>query len=622
MHVDKSDKFFEESTHSKKNDDIFKDFRKIILKIKKFAFTLRCQSNFHLIISINSKLFSMKKSLLLACLGVVSASAFATQTPETLNGVSFQGMSPNGRYLVSQTYLDLTIYDLVSGDVYTYTNDDYNYYTIGNGNAVSDNGIVIASTYEGGNPTYWQDGQWYQVEVPKEDKINFLNAVSADGSRIIGYVGLTDFGDEESGVMGAPAYWDVTEDGSYGECHILPYPTVDINGRAPQYVTSVSISDDGKTIVGQVVDNSGNTIQPITYTQNEDGEWEYKLLLSDLYTIDTDDAPENPGPSPLAPEPSDYMDADQKAEYEADLAEWQATYEGTYPEPTNYMTDEQVDEYNAAMETWREEMNAWNEVAWAYDDWYWGMLESIPVFEFNDVKVSPDGKRLIATSAITDYETWTSYYVPWIIDIESGEYLALDMGTNLSISSAVDGNTYFAYDDLNLPVSSYIVTLGEDMDVVPLEHYILEKAPDLEDWMADNLLHEYSDWDYDTNTEVTGEAIFTGATYASRDLSVIAFSCYPYWDMSSAGFGCVVRLNNESGVQNVAVAEGGKIAMDANGNLVLDSEIASVNVYDLSGRLVLSANANEAAGSNLANGIYIVRGVRNDGSIVSAKLTK
>lgn len=564
----------------------------------------------------------MKKSLLLACLGVVSASAFATQTPETLNGVSFQGMSPNGRYLVSQTYEDLTIYDLVSGDVYTYTNDEYNYYTIGNGNAVSDNGIVIASTFEGGNPTYWQDGQWYQVEVPKEDKINFLNAVSADGSRIIGYVGLTDFGDEESGVMGAPAYWDVTEDGSYGECHILPYPTVDINGRTPQYVTSVGISDDGKTIVGQVIDNSGNTIQPITYTQNEDGEWEYKLLLSDLYTIDTDGAPERPGPSPLAPEPSDYMDADQKAEYEADLAKWQATYEGTYPEPTNYMTDEQADEYNAAKAAWQEEMNAWNEVSWAYDDWYWGMLQSIPVFEFNDVKVSPDGKRLIATQAYDDYENWISYYIPWIIDIESGEYLALDMGTDLSISSAVDENTYFAYDDINMPVSSYIVTLGEDMDVVPLEHYILEKAPDLEDWMADNLLHEYSDWDYNTNTEVTGEAIFTGATYASRDLSVIAFSCYPYWDFSSAGFGCVVRLDNGSGVQNVAVAEGGKIAMDANGNLVLDSEIASVNVYDLSGRLVLSANANEAAGSSLANGIYIVRGVRNDGSIVSAKLTK
>lgn len=564
----------------------------------------------------------MKKSLLLACLGVISASAFATQTPETLNGVSFQGMSPNGRYLVSQTYEDLTIYDLVSGDVYTYENDDYNYYTIGNGNAVSDNGVVIASTYEGGNPTYWQNGQFYEVEVPKADKINFLNAISADGSRIIGYVGLSDFGDDSKGVMGAPAYWDVTEDGSYGECHILPYPTVDINGRTPQYVTSISISDDGKTIVGQVIDNSGNTMQPITYTQNEDGEWEYKLLLEDLYNIDTDDAPENPGPSPLAPEPTDYMDADQKAEFEADLAEWQATYTGSYPEPTNYMTDEQAKKYNEDMAAWKEEMKVWNEAYGAYDDWYWGLLESIPEFEFNDVKISPDGKKYIGTQAYNDYDTWTSYYIPWIIDIESGEYEVLDMGTNLSISSSVDGNTFFAYDDLNMPVSSYIVTLGNDLDVVPLEHYLLEKAPDLEDWMEDNLLHEYSAWDYDSNTEVTGEAIFTGAPYASRDLSVIAFSSYPYWDFSSAGFGCIIKLNDDSGVQNVAVAEGGKIAMDANGNLVLDSEIANVNVYDLSGRLVLSANANEAAGSNLANGIYIVRGVRNDGSIVSAKLTK
>jgi len=41
-------------------------------------------------------------------------------------------------------------------------------------------------------------------------------------------------------------------------------------------VTALSISDDGSTVVGQVVSANGFVTYPLVYTKGSDGKWSYK----------------------------------------------------------------------------------------------------------------------------------------------------------------------------------------------------------------------------------------------------------------------------------------------------------------------------------------------------------
>ncbi len=93
--------------------------------------------------------------------------------------------------------------------------------------------------------------------------------------------------------MSVPVLWIRGEDGNFGKPVELPYPTTDITGRVPQYVTAIALSDDGSTVLGQVRDYSGRIHYPIVYTNNN-GEWTYSLPAMSLVNPDNIELPKIP----------------------------------------------------------------------------------------------------------------------------------------------------------------------------------------------------------------------------------------------------------------------------------------------------------------------------------------
>lgn len=73
----------------------------------------------------------MKKSVLLACLcGVAALSSSGFEAPTVYPNASWQGISPDGRYVVSNLYSSMTIIDRTTGKEYSYEESDAHSYFI------------------------------------------------------------------------------------------------------------------------------------------------------------------------------------------------------------------------------------------------------------------------------------------------------------------------------------------------------------------------------------------------------------------------------------------------------------------------------------------------------------
>lgn len=566
----------------------------------------------------------MKKPLLLACLsGLLTLNAFAVEEPQYLENVGFQSMSPNGRYLVSNVYGIIDIYDTVGNKSYHYEADPNDWelsYFLGTGELASNTGIVAVTNRSQGKAVYWQNEQWYELDVLDEETYNFINAITPDGSRICGYVSNPGTESGDDAIVGLPAYWDAEADGGYGKCHILPYPEVDFLGRVPSSVTAISMSNDGKTIVGQLHDYSDMVVQPIIYTQGADGEWSYELLYTDIFVTDGLE-PEKPGEAPAYPEFSEYMTEEELAEYDEAVAAYWSGESNAYPEPTDYMSAEKKAEYDTAMEAYSAVASEWQEKDIAWYDWFYNLIDyKIYSFDFNDCRVTPDGSKYITTRNIKnpDDAEGSAETVAVVYDLESGETTTYEKNGYIRITQAVDNNTFLAYDNWNYPYTGYVIENGE---ITKLSDYILGRAPELKDWMDEYFLHDYEDYNWETGESTEGTGTFTGMSVMSSDKNILGFWVENAWDFDAANLytvGAIIDFSKYAGVSEVTVAEGGKIAFDANGNLTVSEEINSVEVYDLAGRLVL----NNAGANNLGDGVYLVKATLNDGTVHTAKLAK
>ncbi len=220
----------------------------------------------------------MKKSLLslvasfMACMAIADGIYYHPD-------FYFDKMSSNGKWLATQTMGTVYIYDRDKDTYYEFIASEdavSEYYATGIGNCWSDDGILVGSVNDV-DCAYWMDEEWNELPINREENLglNMANGITPDGSRIVGSVGISSIS-IYSEQMIKPVYWDRLPDGSYDMYKELPYPAPDFCGRVPQSISAVCISDDGKTILGQIVDWSGWYIYPIVYQQQADGSWTYK----------------------------------------------------------------------------------------------------------------------------------------------------------------------------------------------------------------------------------------------------------------------------------------------------------------------------------------------------------
>ncbi len=573
----------------------------------------------------------MKKPLLTTfLLTAAGLGALAFEAPKIIVDQSFQAISPDGHYLLSDLQGVVTIHDLVSGQTYTYGEEDASY-SLGQGNLVNNLGMVLGSTSSLYDAAYWQDGKWYKLAVPNENLSNFANGVTPDGSRICGCVGMDVVSLDTENLMMGPAYWDRKADGTFGDYVILPHPELDFTGRVPQYITAVSISADGKTIIGQVTDYAGMRNYPIVYTQAEDGEWSYKILLEDLFKPE-EPLPASPGDGPMAPTIQDFMTDEEKADYQKALDEWAADgYDYTkYPNEADYASAEEVAEYEAAYSKWEEDFAKWDAEFTAFMEAYQALIEKSPDFYYNNVILSPDGKSYVTTAGVEDNSDPMSWfakvtYTPWAIGIADNAVTKYPAEGSMTVNAMPCDDYLLVNSGINdIPVMSYLVDFKTG-EYTATTDWLGAKSEELKEWMEENFTHEVEEYDWETGETSFSEVFSPGMAVASEDLKIFAMWTQSWaWDLTytTTTEGYIIDLNTLSGVRDAISTPTAKVTFDTNGMLSIEGDVKAVHVYDLSGRQMFVTTEAGNVANNLAKGVYLVKALTTDGASVAAKLAK
>lgn len=577
----------------------------------------------------------MKKTLLLGfALATCFGSGYAAE-PMTLKGASVQQISADGHYAISEVYGTIVIYDLKTGEIDKVYEPDEDYiysYSLGLGNCVTaDGSIILGSTKESSNACYLQNGEWHDLNVPTgpdgEDFINLSNGVTPDGSRICGGIGQVQKITLDDAIMMIPGYWDRNADGTYGEYKLLPYPDTDLFGMVPQYITAIAISSDGKTIVGQVRDWRGMYHYPIVYTEDAQGKWSYSLPTKDLFNPDGIELAPYPGESPAWPYYANYMTEAEITEYEAAEEAYYAGELDEYPDFKDFMSAESLAKYKAA----KAEYDEWEAKFDAFDETYAEVAATSPNFIFNNVYISTDGKKIVGTLTREEESDTPSPWgwgpsvvtinTPCSVEIATGKLAPVDTEISCSAQGVADNDIILASNEVGaIPMTGYIIKNGE---MQTIDAYIASKSATYGEWIKTNMTHEViTGWDEDYN-EVIEEVVYTGIPVATPDMSVIAIWNDCGWDYDTEYFAetIVFDMTAVSGI--TAITAGSKdLSVDENGNINVPEGFVSVQIYNVNGACVKSVETVGTVDMNIASGVYIAKGTRNDGSVSIVKIAK
>lgn len=518
----------------------------------------------------------MKKFLLFVA-AVMTANSLFAQEPEVYPNEAFAGVSPNGKYAISSLYGHVAIFDLESGKNYAYEDD---YYT-GNGNALSNTGVVVGSTMLASNACYWKDGEWHDIASVADRAMSKADGITPDGSRIVGAVAPEKYEGYE-GLMLIPCYWDVKADGTLGDIQYLPYPEKDLTGRTPQYITAISVSDDGKTIVGQIQDYTGYICQPIAYRQDAEGKWSYTLVSDDLFHPEGIEIPEYPGDD--GPAITDFMTPEGLAAYEQALADWEASgsYDyDIYPNARDFMTEAEIAAYEASSAEFDEKFYAFMEA-------YSQLAEAVPLFVFNNVLLSHDGKTYATTHSRMSFNPmdWTTTLenIPYLFNLEDGTFTTKESnGLPLILSTITDDGTLLAQkQESETPVEAYILPAGE-MKFMTLYDYFATANPTLATWMKENMTREYEAINPETYDFYMVEALATGIPFANADMSVIVLGVENFWEFESgiSAYGYIFRVDNASGIGSAIAPASGKAAYYTIDGRRVDAPVKGLNVVKM-----------------------------------------
>lgn len=525
------------------------------------------------------------KKVLLALLGAGSAlSVWAGAETKIINDV-IVGLSPDGRYASSEFYGTIVIYDLDTDEHYSYEESDTRSYGVGNGNFWGQSGMVGYIDNAGGSAV-WRGGRWNRLPLAAADPAGMGNAngLTPDMTRICGNASTgVGFVLDDAKLMVYPCYWDL-KGNSYGQQQPLPYPTTDLLGQVPQYVTAVSITDDGKTIWGQITSGNGFFHEPIVYRQNEDGEWSYSLPLRKACLPEGVDIVPYPGDGPAIPSMENFMTEEELAAFDAAYNKYLENPNGT-KEPTyeQFMTLEEIEAYNKALEPYLE----WYDKYKAYEEMLVEVMDKGLTFAFNLLYVSPDGHYVAMCSQISFHsgmgET-TSIYTPFLYDTISGEFKNIGIeGYSMLVTGVNDKGEVLGYIDAGGADLAYVYRTSTGQ-WTPYVDYLIGRAPELKDWIAENWTHEVEvELDPETGDTDFMEMDITGRPFVSADWNSFASFAYNFWGGDDKGqyLSYIIRFDEEES----AISD------------VEESATAPVEYFDLSGRKV----------SNPVNGLFIKR---------------
>lgn len=566
----------------------------------------------------------MKKHLLLFACACAGLTAFAVE-PTVVPDILFEAVSPNGEWTAGSdpmTY-DFMIYNIPEGKSYILpANENGEGSSAGSGNFLSNTGVVAMDITDIGPAAVWDNGEVVELPISLEHRSSHANGITPDATRICGSIGLVDFSLDDV-IMQTPVLWTRGEDGNWNDCIQLPYPTVDFTGRVPQYIFATAISDNGKTIAGQVRDYSGYIQQPIVWQENEDGEWSYYLPNPELINPNGIEFPEWPGDSPDWVEAKDFMSPEQAEAYEAALLEYYTNWE-IQPNPLDYMTEEQQAEYEAACEAYEENYEKWEIAYFEFTELLSEVQDTAVLFPMNNVYLSGNGRYYASSNYYTDYLRGVMEVYPVVLDLETGEAYLKKTNVPLLSSYINDNGTIIASELLEMMSmvrNAWICPSLED-EFITLSDYVEPKYPSVYTWMEENMRHDMESYDPETYDPVILPDVWqTGTTHSDANLSVLVSSAQNTWDWESDSyfFSYIVPLDGTSAAFDKTInAFGVKAAK--NGKVRINGAAAHLEVYDMNGRMVYSIdNPSGEVATGLRSGLYIIKAIGKDGNVITTK---
>lgn len=535
----------------------------------------------------------MKKLLFALLASAPAFSMFAESEARVINDY-IVGLSTDGRFASSEYYGSIVVYNLDTDDIYDYIESSTNTYGTGNGNFWGLSGMV-GYIDNVGSSAIWRGGRWFKLPLAAADPAGMGNAngITPDMNRICGNastgVGLVL---DDAKLMVYPCYWDINSAGNaYGQQRPLPYPTKDLIGHVPQYVTALSITDDGKTIWGQITSGNGFFHEPIVYHQDEAGEWSYDLPMRDICLPAGIEIVPYPGDGPVIPSMENFMTEEElqayDEAYEKYLKDPTAMKEPTYPE---FMSPEEIEKYNEAIEPYL----AWKEKYDVYENMLHEIMDKGITFVFNLLRISPDG-RYVAMAAqqvyhLGDGET-QSIYTPYLYDSVTGEMKCIGIeGYSMLITAVNNYGEVLGYVDAGAADLGYVYQPKLE-SWLSYPEYLKKRDPRLTEWIDANMVHEV-EVELDPTTGETDfvEMAISGRPFVSADWNSFSSCAYNFWGGDDRGeyLSYVIRLDEDSAIQEVESAE---------------STSDATSYFDLQGRRV----------NNPAGGIFIkVKGGKSE----------
>lgn len=568
----------------------------------------------------------MKKSLLFAMAAAMFGGIQSTAenaVPTSFDDLWFTIMSPNGRYAGSEFDGVVTILDTKSGTLTSFGTDDGGFYSLGMGNCLNNSGLLLGSQTESYDASYYENGEWKSLPVPNSvGMADLANGVTPDGSRICGTLAIKAL-DVDASMMTVPVIWNRQADGTYGEYFVLPHPDKDFTGREPQQISANWISDDGKTIAGQVTDYGGAVQEIIIYRQDADGNWSYELPFFDLYNPEKLEFPEYPGEGPESPVEEDFMSEGEKANYQDAIQEWiDGGYQGSYPDYSDYMDDEEKAAYEAAREKYEKELEEWSEKYNAFDDVYYACLDVAPLMVFNSEILSTDGKLYVVACQVENPNS-TSWFdatmeETWKFDLESNEITKYTNVEGVSATTICSGGILVGSTSIWDNPQGYITENGEWK---PIVEYIEKRKPEWTEWIGENMLHNVVVGMDEEWNDIYDDVLLTGMPVASADLSVILTSAQNVWDFMTYTKAYLFDFGQADAAVKTIAADGNIVIKAEGKTIVVEGDVASIEVFDVNGRQVLNVDAPASVvPTNLASGIYVVRAVAPNGAVTTAKV--
>lgn len=588
----------------------------------------------------------MKKLLLFGC-GILTAlsalSATPVKQPEIFGDQTLEALSPNGEWSAGlfPDGFGTVIRNYATGQQYIYPSsvtaggDLQESYIMGGSKCISNDGTVVGIRND--KAAYWKDGRWNYLDNLSDTGLSAAKAITPDGKYIVGYASRVGLSLDIVQIAGMPAMWELQEDGTYGKVQILPFPTKDITGRLPRYVNALGVSDDGSVIAASMYDYLGSLCQPVVIYKNESGEYVAESLGAEIMNPTGIVMPKYPGEfDDLAPNWEEYMTAQQMQQYERAFDQWVANGEkpADQPFPQDFMDAQNRAAYMELFNAWWSKFEPWQKAYEEYEAALGALMDNGKMFQFNNALISPDGKTLVSTSIreiltpnpeYGDFDI-IQHYAPVAFSIPDGtatEYSdEYDVyATCITADGSILGNVL----DFNgvKQKEAYIYPQGQPQ-AITLFDWVMEKNPELGDWMEENMTHKVFMLDAN-NAVIEKEMVCTGIPTATPDLSLIG-TCIGTglwvddWELADI-FAYILPMDYMvEGVEGITDDAGSTLTLLPGGIVALKGDFASLKVYDMAGTQVVNlANPQGEVATGLGSGIYIVRAQTADGRVLTRK---